>query len=74
MDKTEFLKSIFSLAELGMYVPLDNLPSDISKEVVEKNLLLIELKNLKKSNGNPGRITEIENYLNPTQKEEEIDE
>lgn len=74
MDKTEFLKSIFVLANQGIQVPLDNLPKDISKEVVEKNLLLIELKNLKKNNGNPGRIAEIENYLNPPIEEEVLDE
>ena len=63
MDKTKLLKNIFDLAHQGIYAPLDNLPSDISKEVVEKNLLYIELKNLLKTGNNPKRAEEIKSIL-----------
>lgn len=63
MDKTKLLKNIFDLAHQGIYVPLDNLPSGISKEVVEKNLLYIELKNLLKTGNNSARIEEIKSIL-----------
>lgn len=69
MNNTEILKNIFDLAKQGKEVDLNNLPSDISKEVVEKNLLYIELKNLVKTNGDPARIEEIKNILNPPQEE-----
>lgn len=69
MNNTEILKNIFDLAKQGKEVDLSNLPSDISKEVVEKNLLYIELKNLVKTNGDPARIEEIKNILNPPQEE-----
>lgn len=63
MDKTKLLKNIFDLAHQGIYIPLDNLPSGISKEVVEKNLLYIELKNLLKTGNNSARIEEIKSIL-----------
>lgn len=70
MNNTELLKEIFDKAKQGIYdINLDNLPSDISREVVEKNILYIELKNLVKNNGNPARIEEIKSILNPPQKE-----
>lgn len=73
MNNTELLKEIFDKAHQEIYnVDLDKLPSDISREVVEKNILYIELKNLVKNNGNPERIEEIKLILNPPQ--EEIDE
>ena len=72
MDKTKLLKNIFDLAEQGIYVPVDNLPADISKEVVEKNQLYIELKNLIKNNGNAERIAEIQLILNPPEEEGEV--
>lgn len=70
MDKTKLLKNIFELAEQGIQVPLDNLPSDVSKDVVEKQLLYIELKNLVKNGGSQARIDEIKSILNPPQEEE----
>ena len=70
MKNSELLKNIFDLAHQGIYVPLNNLPADISKEVVEKNALYIELQNLKKSNGDINRITEIESILYPPEEEE----
>lgn len=72
MNKTKLLKSIFELAEQGIIVPIDNLPADISKDVVEKNLLYVELKDLIKNNGNPDRIAEIKSILNPPQEESEL--
>jgi hypothetical protein len=71
MNNTEILKNIFDLAKQGKEVDLSNLPSDISKEVVEKNLLYIELKNLVKNNGDPARIEEIKSILYPPQEENE---
>lgn len=64
MDKIKLLKNIFELAHQGIYIPLDNLPSGISKQVVQKNLLYIELQNLIKNNGNKNRINEIKEMLN----------
>ena len=72
MTNYEFLKSIFDLAHRGIYVPLDNLPEDISREVVEKNVLTIELHNLIKSDGDKERIEELQEILYP--KTEEIEE
>lgn len=72
MDKTKLLKEIFDLAHQGVYdINLDNLPSDISREVVEKNILYIELKNLSDKGGNPARIEEIKSILKPPVKETE---
>ena len=59
MDKTKLLKEIFNLAHQGIYYDLDNLPSGISRDVVEKNILYIELQNLIKNNGDKARIDEI---------------
>lgn len=72
MNKTKLLKNIFDLAEQGIYVPVENLPTDISKDVVEKYQLYIELKNLIKNNGNPERIAEIKLILNPPQEEADL--
>lgn len=69
MDKTKLLKNIFELAEQGIRVPLDNLPSDVSKDVVEKQLLYIELRKLVKNGGSQERIDEIKAILNPPQEE-----
>jgi hypothetical protein len=65
MDKTKLLKNIFELAEQGIKVPLNDLPSDISRDVVEKQLLYIELRNLVKNGGDQARINEIKSILNP---------
>lgn len=74
MDKTKLLKEIFDLAHQGVYdINLDNLPSDISREVVEKNILYIELKNLIKNNGSITRIEEINLILNPPEEEEFVE-
>lgn len=72
MDKAKLLKNIFELAENGIYTNVNELPEGISKDVVYKNLLYIELKNIVKSNGSRARIEEIKLILNPPQ-EEEID-
>jgi hypothetical protein len=69
MNNTQLLKEIFDLAKQGKPVDITNLPSDISREVVEKNLLYIELKRLVTNNGNPARIEEIKAILNPPQEE-----
>lgn len=70
MNNTELLKEIFDKAHQGIYdINLDNLPSDISREVVEKNILYIELKNLVKNNGDPARIEEIKSILNTSEEE-----
>ena len=68
MDKTKILKNIFELAEQGMKVDIENLPHSISKDVVEKQLLYIELKNLVKRGGNAARIDEIKQILNPKEE------
>jgi len=67
----KLLKQIFDLAHQGVYVNLENLPQDISKEVVEKNLLYIELQNLLKTDNNKKRIEEIKAILYPPIEEEE---
>ena len=70
MDKTKLLKEIFDLVHQGRYdINLDNLPSDISRDVIEKNILYIELKNLINQGGNPARIEEIKSILNPPVEE-----
>lgn len=71
MNNTDLLKNIFDLAHQGIYIPLDNLPSEISKDVVNKKLLYIELQNLVKNNGDASRIEEIKLILNPPQEEDE---
>lgn len=71
MNNADLLKNIFELAQQGIYIPVDNLPSDISKDVVSKKLLYIELQNLVKNNGDINRIEEIKLILNPPQKESE---
>lgn len=69
MSDYELLKNIFDNAHNGIYV-IPELPSNISREVVEKNVLHIELQNLKKSNGDSNRIAEIEAILYPPQEDE----
>lgn len=69
MDNTQLLKDIFNLAQAGIQVDLDNLPEGVSRDVVEKNLLYIQLKRLVKNNGDRNKIEEIKNKLNPTDKE-----
>ena len=71
MEKSKLLDNIFSLAKQGIYVPIDNLPSNISKDVVQKQLLYIELKNLVKSGNNPARVEELKAILNPEQGDDE---
>ena len=56
MNSTQILKEIFDLANQGKNVDISNLPNDISKDVVEKNLLYIELKRLVANNGDVVRI------------------
>lgn len=67
MNETQLLKNIFDLAHQGIYVGTDNLPDDISKEVVEKNILYIELQNLIRDNGSQERIEEIKEILYPAE-------
>ena len=67
MNKTELLKNIFDLAHNGNYT-IPELPQGISREVVEKNVLYIELQNLKKANGDSERIAEIEAILYPPEE------
>lgn len=72
MDKIKLLKEMFDLAHKGIYdINLDNLPSEISRDVVEKNILYIELKHLINQGGNPARIEEIKSILNPSIEETE---
>lgn len=68
MNNSEILKNIFALKEIGLDVNISNLPSEISKDVVQKNLLQIELKQLKNNGGNIERIREIELILNPPEE------
>lgn len=69
MNNTELLKEIFDKAHQGIYdIDLSTLPSDISREVVEKNILYIELKNLVKNGGSQSRIDEIKAILNPPEE------
>ena len=65
MTDYDLLKSIFDLAHQGIYANIDNLPSNISKDVVQKNIMYIELQNLKKSNGDTQRIIELHDILYP---------
>ena len=70
IERYNLLKSIFDKAHEGIY-EIPELPEGISREVVEKNVLYIELQNLKKSNGDSNRIAEIEAILYPVVEEEE---
>lgn len=64
MTDTELLKKMFDMAHNGVYdINLNGLPSNISREVVEKNILYIELQNLIKNNGSQDRINEIKAIL-----------
>ena len=71
MSDYELLKQIFDNAHNGIY-DIPELPEHISKEVIEKNVLYIELQNLKKSNGDMERIAKIESILYPPEEESEI--
>ena len=70
MDKTKLLKEIFDKAHQGNYEIL-GLPEEISREVVEKNVLYIELQNLLKSGGNQERVEEIKSILYPPEENRE---
>ena len=72
MNKTQLLKDIFNLAQAGIQVDLNNLPADVSKDVIEKNLLYIELKDLIKNNGSEQRIAEIRAILYPVEEDVEV--
>lgn len=72
MENYDLLKSIFNEAHNGNY-NIPELPEGISRDVVERNVLYIELQNLKKSNGDINRITEIEAILYPVEDEGEED-
>lgn len=75
MGNREILKNIFDLKKVGINVDISNLPLDISREVVEKNLLQIELEQLKKNGGGQERINEINLILSPPIEEvEEVQE
>ena len=74
MNSTQILKEIFDLANQGKNVDISNLPNDISKDVVEKNLLYIELKRLVANNGDVVRIEEIKSILNPLDEDLETNE
>ena len=70
MDKTKLLKEIFDKAHQGNY-EIPELPEEISREVVEKNVLYIELQNLLKSGGSQERVEEIKSILYPPEEFEE---
>lgn len=70
MNKTELLKQIFDKAHNGNY-NIPELPEGISREVVEKNVLYIELQNLIRDNGSRERIEEIKAVLYPPEENEE---
>lgn len=67
MDKTKLLKEIFDKAHQGNY-EIPELPEEISREVVEKNVLYIELQNLLKSGENQERVEEIKAVLYPPEE------
>lgn len=68
MTNSEFLKEIFDNAWNGNY-EIPELPNNISREVVEKNVMYIELQNLLKDNTNQQRIEEIKAILYPIDEE-----
>lgn len=68
VENKDLLKAVFDLAHRGIYVDVNTLPDGISKEVVYKTLLYIELQNLIKHNGDKNRIEEIESILNPPEE------
>lgn len=70
MNKTEFLKEIFNKAHKGDY-NIPELPEGISREVVEKNVLYIELQNLIKNGGSEERIEKIKAVLYPLEEGDE---
>ena len=72
MDKTKLLKNIFELAQQGIFIPVETLPQGISKEVVAKNQLYIELKELVKNGGSQERIEEIKAILNPQEEGDDV--
>jgi hypothetical protein len=69
VDNSKLLAGIFDLAHMGIYIDVNTLPNGISKEVVYKNLLYIELQNLVKNGGSQERIDEIKAILNPPEEE-----
>lgn len=68
MNETEFLKEIFDNAHNGNY-EIPELPETISREVVEKNVMYIELQNLLRDGGSEERIEEIKSILYPPEIE-----
>lgn len=72
-DNSKLLSAIFDLAYMGIYTDVNTLPKGISKEVVYKNLLYIELKNLVKSGTNLERQEAIKAVLYPPQEEEDYE-
>lgn len=72
VDNSKLLTGIFDLAHMGIYIDVNTLPNGISKEVVYKNLLYIELQNLVASGTNPERQEEIKAILNPPEEKGEI--
>ena len=70
MNETELLKEIFDKAHKGDY-NIPELPENISREVVEKNVLYIELQNLIRYNGSQERIEEIKAVLYPPEEGDE---
>lgn len=71
MDKTKLLKEIFDKAHQGDY-EIPELPEEISREVVEKNVLYIELQNLIRDNGRQERIEEIKAILYPPEENDYV--
>ena len=70
VDNNRLISAIFDLAHRGIYIDVNNLPEGISKDVICKELLYIELQNLVKANANPERQEAIKAILNPPQEEE----
>ena len=70
MNETKFLKEIFDKAHKCDY-NIPELPENISREVVEKNVLYIELQNLIRYNGSQERIEEIKAVLYPPEEGDE---
>lgn len=63
MDNAKIIKNIIELAKEGIAVDLKTLPANISKDVISRSLLFIELQKLTKNNGSADRIKEIKNIL-----------